>query len=443
MSAQVQQEVQAEMSLLGGILLYPASLDDVAEVVRAEDFAKPAHQAIYKAMLALSLRSEVIEIVTLADELRKAGDLDAIGGPVYLSALDVCVPLTSDIVAHARIVADRAALRRMAQTAMEIHRDATAGEGTAQEILDRSGQRMMTATEREDGDTGPEHIRVILNRVYTSVSERYERQTDVTGIPTGIEALDMMTTGLHGGCLYIIAGRPGSAKTSAVMGWVVSAAKAGAPPSAVFSLEMPKDQLVERVLSAESRIPHQRIRTGRLLDVDWPRLAGASDKIARYSIQIDDRAGATLMQIRAKCRRIKAKAGLGMIVVDYIQLMRSSVRTDNREQEVAGFSRGLKEIAKEFSVPVVALAQLNRDCEKRADKRPMLSDLRESGGIEADADLVLFTFRESMYSKDERHKGLAELIIAKQRNGSTGTVNCAFLEEYMRFENLETERYGR
>lgn len=443
MSAQAQQEIQAEMSLLGGILLYPASLDDVAEVVRAEDFAKPAHQAIYKAMLALSLRSEVIEIVTLADELRKAGDLDAIGGPVYLSLLDTCVPLTSDIVAHARIVADRAALRRVAQTAMEIHRDATSGQGSAQEILDRSGQRMMTACDRDDGDAGPEPIKSILNRVYTELGARYERQADVTGIPSGIEEFDRMTTGFHPGCLYVIAGRPMHGKTSALMGWLVHAATEKDTSIAMFSLEMPKSQLVERVLSAEARVPHHRIRTGRFEDLDWPRLARASDRIARHSLAIDDRAGATLMQIRSKCRRVKAKSGLGLIAIDYLQLMRgtSTKHQQTEEQEISEISKGLKEMSKDFAVPVIALAQLNRKCEERADKRPMLSDIRSSGSVEQDADLVAFIFRPQVYQAES--KDPAEIIIAKQRNGATGTIRVAFLEDYMRFENLETERYGR
>lgn len=433
------QDLDAERSILGGILLTNDAYPDVAEVLKADDFYREAHRKIYGAMESLSHRTEPIDLITLADELRRSGELESVGGSAYLAMLDANVPATSNLVNYARIVRDKALARRLIEAAHGIARAGYDQKGDVEELLDRAEQEIFDVTQRNESKsftTLSESVR----RVFSNLEQLYERQTDITGLPTGFDRLDKMTAGLQKGDLIIIAARPSMGKTSLVMNIAAHAAIHEKKVVAVFSLEMGADQLTTRLFSAEARVDGQRLRTGRLLDSDWPKLAKAADRLYKAPIYIDDTAGITALDMRAKCRRLAAKhGGIGLIIIDYLQLMRGR-GNESREQEISEISRGLKMLGKELEVPVIALSQLNRSLERREDKRPQMSDLRESGAIEQDADVIGFVYRDEVYNKDSPDAGVAELIIGKQRNGPTGTVRVAFLKDFTRFENLVEDR---
>jgi replicative DNA helicase len=433
------QDLEAERSVLGGVLLTNESLFDVVEIVKPEDFYREPHRKIFSAMGELSIRNERIDVITLGNELRRKGELAAVGGPAYLASLDASVPATGNLSRYARIVADCAALRRMIEACHFGSREGYDQLGTVTEIFERVGSRVFDAlTSREQGQF--QQLGPAIKKTFEGLEAKYEKQADVTGLPSGFDALDVMTTGFQPGDLVIVAGRPSMGKTSLVMNMAGHVAIEQHLPVAVFSLEMSVGLLSERLFASDARVDLQRIRTGKLLDHDWPKLSRSADRLFRAPMFIDDTRGLTAMQMRAKCRRLKAKHGnLALVAVDYLQLMKGSSDSDNREQEISDISRSLKGLAGDLGCPVIALSQLNRSLEKREDKRPQLSDLRESGAIEQDADTIVFVYRDEVYRKDSEDKNVAELIIGKQRNGPTGTARVAFLKDYTRFENLAPE----
>lgn len=436
------QDVEAERSVLGGVLLTNDALFDVLEMVRPEDFYREAHRKIFTAMQELSMRNEPIDIITLGDELRKKGELEAVGGPAYISSLDASVPATANLGRYAKIVSDKARARRMIEAAHAIAREGYEQQGDTADYLDSSQAAIMAAANVETkSDLKPAPPAV--KRVFAAMEAAYEKQSEVTGISSGFEFLDRMTAGWQREDLIVVAGRPSMGKTSIVMNMAAHVAIEKALPVAVFSLEMSEDLLYQRLFSSEARVLLARIRNGLLDDTDWPKLARAADRIHRSTLFVDDSAALSVMEIRAKARRLKVKHGdLGLVVIDYLQLMRGAGNEGSREQEISTISRGLKALAKELHVPVIALSQLNRSLERREDKRPQLSDLRESGAIEQDADVIAFIYRDEVYNKETTQKGKAEIILGKARNGATGTVCVGFQREYTRFYGLdERESY--
>jgi replicative DNA helicase len=437
------QDIEAERSVLGGVLLTNDALFDVAEIVKPDDFYREQHRKIFTSMQDLSFRNEPIDVITLADELRKKGELEAVGGPSYISSLDAFVPATANLSRYAKIVRDKALARRLIEAAHGIAREGYEQLGNVDELLDSAEQQIFDVTEKKQSQAFVA-LKDTVKRVFANLESLYEKQTDITGIATGFDMLDRMTAGFQRGDLIIVAGRPSMGKTSVVMNMAAHVAIEKAMPVAVFSLEMSADALTTRLFSSEARVDGQRLRNGKLLDSDWPKLARAADRLHRAPMFIDDSAGLSALEMRAKCRRLKAKHNdLGLVVVDYLQLMKGRAESDSREQEISDISRGLKALAKELQVPVIALSQLNRSLERREDKRPQLSDLRESGAIEQDADLICFIYRDEVYNKESADKGIAEIIIGKQRNGPTGAVRVAFLRDYTRFENLSEEQSFR
>jgi replicative DNA helicase len=437
------QDIEAERSVLGGVLLTNDALFDVLEIVKPEDFYRQPHRQIFIAMQELSMRNEPIDVITLGDALRKAGQLEAVGGPAYIASLDATVPATANLARYAKIVRDKALARRLIEAAHGIAREGYEQIGDVDDLLDSAEQQIFDVTEKkETANLAP--LGVSVKRVFANLEQLYEQQTDITGIPTGFDMLNRMTAGLQRGDLIIVAGRPSMGKTSLVMNIAGHVSIEKGMPVAVFSLEMSSDSLTTRLFQSEARVDGQRLRTGKLLDSDWPKLARAADRLFRAPMYIDDSAGLSALEMRAKCRRLKAKhQDLGLVVVDYLQLMKGKSGGDSREQEISDISRGLKALAKELAVPVIALSQLNRSLERREDKRPQMSDLRESGALEQDADLICFIYRDEVYNKESADKGIAEIIIGKQRNGPTGTVRVAFLRDFTRFENLAEDQSFR
>lgn len=430
--------LEAEKSLLGGVLLAGA-LDEVAGLVRAADFYSPAHRLVWAACEALATRGEPIDYVTLSEELRRAGSLDAAGGIAGLAMLDASVPTSANLDAYARTVRETSQARGLLTACREIAKQVY--EMTdLQALLDSAESIIFSSTEKLEKRNW-HGMRDLTSSAFKRLEVLFERQEDITGVPSGLEQLDKMTAGFQPGDLIILAARPSMGKTALALGVGSHLAIETQQPVAVFSLEMSAESLATRMLASEARVDGQRLRTGKLFDSDWPKLARAADRMHRAPIYIDDEPGPTVLDVRSKCRRLSATHGqLGLVIVDYLQLMRGSGRKDaSREQEISEISRGLKALARELNCPVVALSQLNRSLEKREDKRPMLSDLRESGAIEQDADVIVFVYRDDYYNKDSNDHGIAELIVGKQRNGPTGTARVAFLRDYTRFENLRDE----
>jgi replicative DNA helicase len=435
------QDQAAERSVLGGILLLNSAIFDVLEVVRAEDFYRDPHRKIFAAMVALANRNEPIDVIMLTDELRRRGDLEAVGGMPYLASLDSSVPATSNLSNYAKIVRDEALARRVIETAHQIARDGYERSMDVATFVDRAEQRLFDVTNGRESSSF-EALGPSVTRTFKLLETNYERQSDITGLSTGFADLDQLLAGLQPADFILLAARPSMGKTALMMQICDHVAIEQKLPVAVFSLEMKRDALTQRMLANRAKIDGQRVRTGKLLDSDWPKLAKAADAMFRAPLFIDDGGGQTVMEMRGKCRRLKARhPKLALVAVDYLQLIRGT-NPNNREQEISEISRGLKGLAKDLDVPVIALSQLNRDCEKRADKRPQLSDLRESGSLEQDADVIAFIYRDEVYDKNTKDKGVAEVIIRKQRNGPTDTVSVAYQREYTRFETLDPKRGG-
>ncbi len=446
------QNLDAERSVIGGVLLGGTkTFNQVADLVEPADFYHPAHQAIYEAMCELDGSSKPIDPITLAEQMRASdtiGKLRAFNGEAYFSELSSAVVTVENIAFHARHVKAKATVRRLIEAAQEIAAKGYGEHGDPDDYIDDAERTIFEIAQRTQRQSF-EPVKKVLNAAIKSIEQRYDRKQAITGVPTGYHKLDAMTAGFQPADLIIIAARPSMGKTSLVMNTAQNAAIEFNVPVLVFSLEMSKESLVERLLCCEARVDSSKLRAGFLDQRDWINITKAASRISEAPIWIDDSGAPTLLEIRAKCRRWRADQNIfkspnqhGMVVIDYLQLIhgRPAGREQNREREISEISRGLKALAKELRVPVIALSQLNRGVESRSDKRPQLSDLRESGAIEQDADVIAFIYRDEVYNKETPDKGVAEIIIGKQRNGPTGTVKLAFLNQYTRFENLAEGR---
>ncbi len=441
------QSIEAERSVIGALLISSDSWDGVAEVVAAADFYRPEHRAIFRQIALLVDRGEPVDVVTVSDRLLATGELDAAGGHTYLAELAEQTPTASNVRAYANAVRERSVLRQLINAAQDIASSGFNPEGrSSEELVDEAERLIMQISESGQKAGGPQGMEGLLKGAIDRIEELYNTGGDITGLTTGFIDLDRMTSGLQPSDLVIVAGRPSMGKTSFAMNLIENAALASDRPLMVFSMEMPAEQLVIRMLSSLGRIDQGRVRTGKLEQDDWPKLASATEKLKGTQVFIDDTPALTPTELRSRVRKLVREQGdLGMIMVDYLQLMRVAGSNEGRTAEISEISRSLKAIAKEFKCPVVALSQLNRSLEQRPNKRPVNSDLRESGAIEQDADVIMFIYRDEVYNEDSPDKGVAEIIIGKQRNGPIGTCRLSFQGQFTRFENLarnDYEHYG-
>ncbi len=430
--------LEAEQSVLGGVFLDNSIFHNLAEFLAPEDFYYPAHAIIYAVFIELYRKNAPLDLVATAEYLKGAGQLDEIGGPTYLADLAQSVIGASSAVYHGHIVRDKAIQRELIKASTGIIANCFEGAMDVPKLLDESEQAIFTISERTIGSVF-KGSKELVAQVFEDLEKRVARKELVTGVPTGYSKLNELTAGFQPTDLIIVAGRPSMGKTAFALNVAMRAACSHGVPTAIFSLEMGMEQLMMRMLCAWGKVDLSRLRRGFLDDEDWMRLYDAANYLSQAPIVIDDTAALGTLEMRARCRRLKAEKRLGLVVVDYLQLMRASRRIDSREQEISEISRSLKALAKELHVPVIALSQLNRKVEERTNKRPQLSDLRESGAIEQDADLIIFLYRDEVYNKSEDNKkqGIAEIILGKQRNGPLGTVELTYLNSCTAFEELE------
>ena len=438
------QSVEAEQSVLGGLMLDGQAWDRIADKITADDFYRKEHRLIFTAIGALVEASSPADVITVSEWLEKNNELQNTGGLAYLASLANNTPSAANIGAYANIVRERAILRNLIHTATRISTGAYSPEGrSAADILDFAERSIFEISEQgahRRGGFAP--IKTLLTKAVDRIDTLFRSESAITGVSTGFKDLDDMTSGLQPGDLVIVAGRPSMGKTSLAMNIAENTAVGSKLPVAIFSMEMPGEQLAMRMMASLGRINAHKVRTGKLEDDDWPRLTHAIGMLAEAPMFIDDTPALTPLELRTRARRLKREHGLGLIVVDYLQLMQAPESSENRATEISGITRSLKGLAKELGVPVVALSQLNRSLEQRPNKRPVMSDLRESGAIEQDADVIFFIYRDEVYNEDSQDKGTAEIIIGKQRNGPTGKVKLTFLGEYTRFENYINTGYG-
>ena len=432
--------LEAEKSVLGAILIHNDAFNHAAELIDARDFFRDAHRRIFDKMISLSERSEAIDLVTLKEELRRSGELDEVGGPAYIASLADGVPRTANVEHYARIVKEKATLRNLIHSANRILADAYQAEEDADLILDGAEKAIFEIAEDRIRE-GFVPLRDLVQSSFATIEKLQQHKGLVTGVPTGFVDLDEMTSGLQPSDLVLVAARPSMGKTSFVLNIAQHIGTQTDMIVGFFSLEMSKEQLFMRMLTSEARIDAHRFRSGYLNEKDYGRLSHALGTLAEARVFIDDTASIGVLEMRAKCRRLAAEHGLNLVIIDYVQLMQGRGRFESRQQELSSISRSLKGLAKELKVPIVALSQLSRAPETRSDHRPQLSDLRESGALEQDADLVMFIFREEQYRTEDEQpnqavEGVAEIIVGKQRNGPTGVVKLAFIKEHTRFENL-------
>ena len=430
-------DLEAEQAIIGSMLTDKDAVISAIEVLKEEDFYREDNKAIYSAILNLYNRAEPIDIITVKAELESMGKFEQVGGLEYLAELPEKVPTTANAMKYIKIVEEKSTLRRLIKTANEI---IELGYNPTEEVEDimEGAEKKIFNIMQDKSQKSYAPIKDVLVESFTQLEELYNRKQHITGVPSGFTELDYRTAGFHGSELILIAARPAMGKTAFVLNVATNAAIKGNVPVAVFSLEMSKEQLVNRILCSESMVDSNKVRTGKLEEDDWTKLAGTIGPLSEAEIYIDDTPGINIMEIRAKCRKLKLEKNIGMVVIDYLQLIQGSgKRGGSREQEISEISRSLKILAKELNVPVIALSQLSRAAEQRPDHRPMLSDLRESGAIEQDADIVMFLYRDDYYNQDSEKKDIAEVIIAKHRGGSTGTVELLWLGSYTKFVNLE------
>jgi replicative DNA helicase len=431
------QHIEAEQSILGGILIENDTINRVTEILDADDFYRDAHRKIFNALINLSERDEPADLITLTNELRKIDQLDSIGGASYLASLIDSVPTAANIEYYAKIVKEKAILRKLIQTSTEIVTQSYEDRGDVEGFLDEAERAIFEISEKRVRPSFYS-IREIVKDSFTTIERLFKKKELVTGVPSGFKELDRMTAGFQPSDLIIIAGRPSMGKTAFCLDVAEYAAIDNKIPVAIFSLEMSKEQLVIRMLCSQAHVEGTRLRTGYLNESDWPKLTIAAGNLSEAPIYIDDTAALSALELRAKARRLKADRGLGMVIVDYLQLMKGRARVESRQQEISEISRSLKALAKELNIPVIAVSQLSRKTEERTGNRPQLSDLRESGAIEQDADLILFIYRDEVYnrSEDNPNRGKAEVIIGKQRNGPIGKIDLAFLDKFTTFKDL-------
>jgi replicative DNA helicase len=431
------QNLEAEESVLGAMMLAPGAIGAVSEILDAGDFYRESHAKIYRAALALYAKGEPVDAITLVDELEERGELEDAGGRVRLHELAALVPATANAAHYARIVREMATLRGLIEAGSEVARLGWERPGETTDLVDRAEQIIFELSQQRVTSEFT-HIEQLLKESFERITALYEAGADVTGVPSGFRDLDRLTSGFQAGNLIIVAARPSMGKSALGLCIAANLGVRYETPVALFTLEMSKSEVTQRLMCSEAKVESQRLRTGKLAVDDWPRLTAACDKLAKAPIYVDDTGSITMMELRSKARRLKSKEPrLGLIVVDYMQLMTSGTTAENRVQEVSQISRSLKVLARDLDVPILAMSQLSRAVEQRHDKRPILSDLRESGSIEQDSDLVLFIYRDEYYAGEEsEHKGLAELILAKHRNGPTGTEKLSFMGRYAKFADL-------
>ncbi|MBU1711022.1 MAG: replicative DNA helicase [Proteobacteria bacterium] len=431
------QNLEAEQCVLGSILLQQGTLARALEIIIADDFYREAHKLVFQSMVALFDKNEPQDLITVTNHLNDAKKLDAIGGPAYLAALTDIVPVAANIIYYAKIVREKSVLRRLIRTTTDIASRCYEEQDEIDNLLDEVEQNIFEISNSKSTQSYYP-INEVVTEAFKSIEKLFERKELVTGVPTGFADLDKITAGLQPSDLIILAGRPSMGKTALAMNIAQNTAILHKTPVGVFSLEMSKEQLGMRMLCSVSRVDSHRLRTGFLKDQDWPKLTRAAGILSEAPIFIDDTPAISVLELRAKARRMKMEHNLGLVVIDYLQLMRGRAGQERREQEISEISRSLKAMAKELHVPVIALSQLNRSLENRPNKRPQLSDLRESGAIEQDADVIGFIYRDEVYNKaeDNPRRGIAEIIIGKQRNGPTGTIDLTFLDQFTTFESL-------
>lgn len=428
-------DIEAEQAVLGCMITDRDAVIAAIESLAEEDFYREDNKLIYKAILNLYNRAEPVDIITLKSELSSIGKFDAVGGLEYLAELPEKVPTTSNVDKYIKIVKEKSELRTLIKTANDIITMSYDPTQEVESIMDGAEKKIFNIMQKKNQE-GYSSIKDILVDSFTELEELYNRKQHVTGVPTGFIDLDRITAGLHNSDLVLVAARPAMGKSAFALNIATNAALEANKAVAIFSLEMSKEQMANRILGSVAMVDGNSIRTGRIADDDWIKLATASGELSQTGIVIDDTPGISVMEIRAKCRKLKMEKDIGLVIIDYLQLVQASSRAGSREQEIAEISRSLKILAKEINVPVIALSQLSRAPEQRPDHRPMLSDLRESGSIEQDADIVMFLYRDDYYNPDTDKKNIAEVIIAKHRAGSTGTVELAWLGNYTKFANL-------
>ena len=430
-------DVEAEQAVLGSMLTDKDAVISAIEVLKVEDFYRTDNKSIYEAIMNLYNKAEPIDIITVKDELESLGKFEQVGGLEYLASLPDKVPTTANAMKYIKIVEEKSTLRNLIKTANEIIELGYDPTEDVSDIMEGAEKKIFNIMQNKDKKSYSP-IKDVLVDSFTQLEELYNRKQHITGVPSGFVELDYKTAGFHGSDLVLIAARPAMGKTAFALNIATNAAVRANVPVAIFSLEMSKEQLVNRILCSEAMVDSNKVRTGKLEEDDWTKLAGSIGPLSEAEIYIDDTPGISITEIRAKCRKLKLEKNIGLVVIDYLQLVQgSNKRNGSREQEISEISRSLKILAKEIGVPVIALSQLSRAAEQRPDHRPMLSDLRESGAIEQDADIVMFLYRDDYYNKDSEKKDIAEVIIAKHRGGSTGTVELLWLGSYTKFVNLE------
>ena len=429
-------DIDAEQAVLGSMLTDRDAVNAAIETLKEDAFYRDDNRIIFQAIVNLYSKSEPIDIITLKDELESMDKFEQVGGYEYLANLPDKVPTTANVQKYIKIVEEKSILRNLIKTANEIIELGYSPTEDVEDIMDGAEKKIFDIMQSKN-QKGYSPIKDVLVESFTKLEELYNRKQHITGVPTGFSELDYKTAGLHGSELILVAARPAMGKTAFALNIATNAALRGNAPVAIFSLEMSKDQLVNRILCSEAMVDSNKVRTGKLDEDDWVKLAGAIGPLSEAEMYIDDTPGISVMEIRTKCRKLKMEKNIGLVVIDYLQLVQGNKRTASREQEISEISRSLKILAKEINVPVIALSQLSRAVEQRPDHRPMLSDLRESGAIEQDADIVMFLYRDDYYNKESEKKDIAEVIIAKQRGGQTGTVELLWMGNYTKFVNLE------
>ena len=433
-------DIEAEQAVLGSMLTDKDATIAAIEVLKEDDFYREDNKLIYRAILNLYNRAEPVDIITLKSELTSMGKFDAVGGLEYLADLPEKVPTTANVERYIKIVEEKAILRNLIKTANEIINLGYDPTEEVENIMDSAEKKIFDIMQSKN-QKGYSPIKDVLVDTFSQLEVLYNQKQHITGVPTGFADLDYKTAGLHGSDLILLAARPAMGKTAFALNIATNAAVRAKVPVAIFSLEMSKEQLVNRVLCGEAMVDSNKVRTGKLDEQDWAKLASALGPLSESEIYIDDTPGISVMEIRAKCRKLKLEKNIGLVVIDYLQLIQGNgKRGGSREQEISEISRSLKILAKEINVPVIALSQLSRAPEQRPDHRPMLSDLRESGAIEQDADIVMFLYRDDYYNEDSDKKNIAEVILAKHRAGSTGTVELLWLGSYTKFVNIDKTR---